>query len=107
MRQLKDNVVPAGAARRSSRRATELPPDEIGLKNPILKGGSFVAVALYATAGLVSEHTRRLFPGRLSYVDADGGWGWGLHPKSFKSDPPVINDQRVDGPKLPSTRLLI
>jgi len=33
----------------------------IGLRNPVLRGGSSVAVALYAMAGLVSEH-----PGRFS-----------------------------------------
>ena len=35
-------------------------------QEPRLRGDSFVAVALHATAGLVSEHTRRLFTGHLS-----------------------------------------
>jgi hypothetical protein len=30
------------------------------------RGGSFVAVALYATAGLVSEHARHFLTGHLS-----------------------------------------
>jgi len=36
------------------------------------RGGSSVAVALYATAGLVSEHIRRFFQDHLSWAGAHG-----------------------------------
>jgi len=41
-------------------------------QEPRLRGGSSVAGALYATAGLVSEHIRHYFHGHLSWVDAHG-----------------------------------
>jgi len=35
----------------------ELPPDEIGFKNPISRGDSSVAVAIHATAELASSRS--------------------------------------------------